>query len=209
MSVTLQRTRRQRHDDDGALEQVCIDEIVLLLWFLDHAFAWVIPAIDYHGLIGSFFKCGRVASSIYADAVHPFQSSNLFGGIQAIHDRQLDIHQHQVKATFAPFVDGDLAIDGGGPANFQTLEKSFEKAKIDVIVLNNEDVDRWDGNVTKGTLIGCFRAIWRLLGTLGFLSGAWRGGTRRWGGGPMRYICGSKWGSGKVDILYGGGFMRI
>lgn len=189
MSVTLQRTRRQGHDDDGALEQIRVDEVVLLLWFLDYTFAWVISAINHHGPIGSFFKCWRVAPSVDADAVHPFQSSNLFGGIQTVHDRQLNIHQHQVEATFAPFVDSDLAIDGSGPPNLQTLEESFEKAEIDVVVLNNEDVDRWNGHVTKGTLIGCFRAIWRLLGAFGFLSGAWRGGTRRWGGGLMRYVC--------------------
>ena len=59
-----------------------------------------------------------------------------------------------MKATFAPFVDGDFAVDGGGPADLQTLEKSLEKAEIDVVVLNNEDVDRWDGNITEGTLIG-------------------------------------------------------
>ena len=93
MSVTLQRARRQRHDDDGALKQVRIDKIVFLLWSLDQAFVYVVSAINHHSLAGGFFKSGRVAPSVYADAIHPFQSPNLFGSIQAVHHGQLNIHQ--------------------------------------------------------------------------------------------------------------------
>lgn len=134
--VALQTTRSQRDDDDGTFEQALVRESVLLA---DGAIVLVVYLQTvFHG-----------ADTEDTDAVDGLEATDFLCSFQAIHDGKLNVHQDQVKAARFPHGDGFLAVDGRLPAHFEPFHESLQQLEVDIVILDQENVDRGDGSVEE------------------------------------------------------------
>jgi hypothetical protein len=131
VSVTLKRAGCKGDNNDGALEQPLVAQPVVLLRLFRSASVLSEPGVR------------RLAASTAedADAVHTLQSSDLFCRLQTVHHGQLDVHEHQMKATSLPLCHGFLAVHGPLPSHLETLHKGSQNTQIDDVVFNNQHID--------------------------------------------------------------------
>ena len=109
MPITLQITRRQRHNNNRTLKQPAIPLLKKLILVLRLPIIILTRRTDIRRTLTRTAK--------HANIIHPLQPTNLLRRLQPAHDGQLDIHEHEVEAALPPLVDGFAAVDGGLPAH--------------------------------------------------------------------------------------------
>ena len=108
MPITLQITRRQRHNNNRTLKQPAIPLLKKLILILR------LPIVLTRG---TNIRRALTRTTKHANIIHPFQAANLLRRLQPAHDGQLDIHEYEVKPALPPLIDGFAAVDGGLPAH--------------------------------------------------------------------------------------------
>lgn len=147
MSVTLQAASCQCDDDHRTPEQRQVRQSI---FFTESALeTWPLPRRGGRSTRGTRTTGGRLGEN--TNSVQPFQPTDLLGGVQSVHDGQLDIHQHQVKPTLPPFAHRLFAVGCALPAHTQSLHKRFQKLLIDDVIFNDEDVDGRNGAVNQSS----------------------------------------------------------
>ena len=119
MTITLQRARRERHNNNRALKQDRRGQFILSLQLL--------------GLLGRSARRRREDT----DAVEALEAADLARGFKPVHDGELDVHEHQMKAALPPLGHGVFAVHGGLPAHLEALHEGFEELEVDDVVFDN------------------------------------------------------------------------
>lgn len=124
VSVTLERTGCERHNNDRTLEQIQVVQAVLVL--------------QLHGelFLGCAGDGGKDANRVYT-----LESANLTRGLEAVHDGQLNVHEDQMKTAGAPLLDSVATVGGRLPADLETLDKGLEQLEVNGVIFDNEDAD--------------------------------------------------------------------
>ena len=134
VTIALQRAGCERDDDDRALEHVSIPELVVVAEL---------------GALEPVVRGLACAAAEDADAIDALQPADLLGGLETVHDGELDIHQHQVEAACAPLCHSFLAVHRSLPAHLETLHERTQHTQVDDVVFDDEHVDGWDGPVEQ------------------------------------------------------------
>lgn len=145
VSVTLQAASCQCDNNYRTPEQRQIRQTI---FFTERALdAWPLLWRRSGGIRGT----GTTGSCLGKDAnsIQSFQPADLLGGIQSVHDGELNIHQHQVKPALSPFAHRLLAVRRALPPHAQSLHERFEKLLVDNVVLHDEDVDWWHSAINQ------------------------------------------------------------
>lgn len=132
VSVALQRTSCESHDNDWTLEKVFFTKAVILAYF---------PLVALFTRLNTWRFAAPAAE--HANAVDPLQPSDFFCSLQAVHYGQLNVHEHQMESACSPLCHGLLSVHGPLPANLQTLHKCTQNSQIDDVVFHDQHIDWW------------------------------------------------------------------
>ena len=144
MPIALQATRRQGHDDDWTLEESRVHQTVLAIG--SQTVFDICTGCRAFDAVGKS-RCASRAVAENANPVDSFKPSDLLGGVQSIHHGQLDVHEDQMKPTLTPLGDCFFSVHSSMPSHLETFHESFQELQIYDVVLNDQNIDGWNGSV--------------------------------------------------------------